>query len=84
MAALFGTTLAPTAGQYGVVAGILAGFLHMSLVTNIGFLHAGMNLYNNRFFTVSLRRSFAQFLMLRRKSNKHRSNSSTMISRSQL
>ncbi len=49
MAALFGTTLAPVAGRYGVVAGILAGFLHMSLVTNIGFLHAGMNLYNNGF-----------------------------------
>ena len=49
MAALFGTTLAPIAGRYGVFAGILAGFLHMSLVTNIGFLHAGMNLYNNGF-----------------------------------
>lgn len=49
MAALFGTTLAPVAGKYGIVAGILAGFLHMSLVTNVGFLHAGMNLYNNGF-----------------------------------
>ena len=49
MAALFGTTLAPIAGKYGVFAGILAGFLHMSLVTNVGFLHAGMNLYNNGF-----------------------------------
>jgi len=49
LAALFGTTLAPIAGQYGVVAGVIAGALHMSLVTNIGFLHAGMNLYNNGF-----------------------------------
>lgn len=49
IAALFGLTLAPIAGQYGVIAGILAGVLHMSLVTNIGFLHAGMNLYNNGF-----------------------------------
>ena len=49
IAALFGTTLAPIAGKYGFVAGILAGFLHMSLVTNVGFLHAGMNLYNNGF-----------------------------------
>jgi hypothetical protein len=47
--ALFGTTLAPVAGRYGVIAGMLAGFLHMSLVTNVGFLHAGMNLYNNGF-----------------------------------
>ncbi|MBE0601541.1 MAG: DUF1576 domain-containing protein, partial [Firmicutes bacterium] len=49
IAALFGTTLAPIAGRYGVFAGIIAGFLHMSLVTNVGFLHAGMNLYNNGF-----------------------------------
>ncbi|MBN1777120.1 MAG: DUF1576 domain-containing protein [Clostridiales bacterium] len=49
IAALFGTTLAPIAGRYGVLAGIVAGFLHMSLVTNVGFLHAGMNLYNNGF-----------------------------------
>ena len=40
LAALFGTTLAPIAGRYGVVAGVVAGALHMSLVTNIGFLHA--------------------------------------------
>ena len=49
IAALFGTTLAPIAGRYGTLAGIVAGFLHMSLVTNVGFLHAGMNLYNNGF-----------------------------------
>ncbi len=49
IAALFGTTLAPIAGEYGVTSGILAGFLHMSLVTNVSFLHAGMNLYNNGF-----------------------------------
>ena len=49
IAALFGMTLAPIAGEYGILAGILAGVLHMSLVTNIGFLHAGMNLYNNGF-----------------------------------
>ncbi len=49
LAALFGTTLAPIAGRYGVFAGVIAGALHMSLVTNIGFLHAGMNLYNNGF-----------------------------------
>lgn len=49
IAALFGMSLAPIAGRYGILAGILAGVLHMSLVTNIGFLHAGMNLYNNGF-----------------------------------
>lgn len=49
MAALFGTTLAPVAGRYGFAAGVFAGMLHMSLVSNISFLHAGMNLYNNGF-----------------------------------
>lgn len=49
LAALFGTTLAPIAGQYGVMFGVIAGFLHMALVMNIGFLHGGINLYNNGF-----------------------------------
>jgi len=49
LAALFGTTLAPIAGQFGWKIGILAGFLHMSLVMNVGYLHGGMNLYNNGF-----------------------------------
>jgi len=49
LAALFGTTLAPLAGRYGVLAGVLAGALHMLLVGNVSFLHAGMNLYNNGF-----------------------------------
>jgi hypothetical protein len=47
--ALFGTTLAPISGKYGPLAGILAGMLHVSLVSNLSFLHAGMNLYNNGF-----------------------------------
>lgn len=49
LAALFGTTLAPVAGKYGWVGGILAGFLHMAMVVNVGGLHGGMNLYNNGF-----------------------------------
>jgi hypothetical protein len=47
LAALFGTTLAPISGQFGWKAGILAGFLHMSIVMNVGYLHGGLNLYNN-------------------------------------
>lgn len=46
---LFSTTLAPIAGHYGYLAGILAGLLHLSLVSNLGYLHGGMNLYNNGF-----------------------------------
>ena len=49
MAALFGTTLAPIAGSYGMIAGIAAGFLHLSVVSNIGVIHGGLNLYNNGF-----------------------------------
>ena len=49
LATLFGTTLAPIAGRYGVFAGIFAGFCHAALVANVGYLHGGMNLYNNGF-----------------------------------
>ncbi|OWZ82678.1 hypothetical protein CDO51_12810 [Natranaerobius trueperi] len=46
---LFGTTLAPITGSFGNLAGLIAGFLHMSMVMNVGFLHGGLNLYNNGF-----------------------------------
>lgn len=46
---LFGTTLAPISGKFGWKYGLLAGFLHMSVVVNVGYLHGGMNLYNNGF-----------------------------------
>lgn len=49
IAALFGTTLAPIAGHYGMVAGTAAGFCHMAVVANIGYVHGGVNLYNNGF-----------------------------------
>ncbi|MCC5911019.1 MAG: DUF1576 domain-containing protein [Clostridiaceae bacterium] len=49
LAALFGTTLAPISGQFGWKFGIVAGFLHMAMVMNVGILHGGMNLYNNGF-----------------------------------
>ncbi|SNS42352.1 Protein of unknown function [Anaerovirgula multivorans] len=49
LAALFGTTLAPIAGEFGAISGIVAGFLHMAMVMNVGYLHGGMNLYNNGF-----------------------------------
>lgn len=49
LAALFGTTLAPLAGQFGWAVGILAGIVHLSIVTQVGILHGGLNLYNNGF-----------------------------------
>lgn len=49
LAALFGTGLAPFAGRFGWGGGILAAFIHMSVVLNVGGLHGGLNLYNNGF-----------------------------------
>lgn len=46
---LFATTLAPIAGHFGPLAGVLAGLVHMSLISNTAYLHGGMNLYNNGF-----------------------------------
>lgn len=49
LAALFVTTIAPLAGRYGALVGILAGFVHLSVVNFTGVLHGGLNLYNNGF-----------------------------------
>ncbi len=49
LAGLFGTTLAPIAGEYGPIMGMVAGFLHLSVVMNVGVVHGGINLYNNGF-----------------------------------
>lgn len=46
---LFSTTLAPIAGKYGFIPGIIAGFIHSSVALNIIVLYDGMNLYNNGF-----------------------------------
>ena len=44
---LFGTTLAPIVGDFGLVCGFFLGPLHLALVSNIGSLHSELNLYNN-------------------------------------
>ncbi len=44
---LLSTGLAPIAGNFGVFWGIVSGFLHIMLVTNLVYLHGGLNLYNN-------------------------------------
>jgi hypothetical protein len=49
LAILFGTTLGPLAGQFGVGIGFLAGFLPLILVSHTGSRQGGMNLYNNGF-----------------------------------
>ncbi len=49
LSALFGTSLAPIAGVYGPIWGIVAGWLHFAVVQSIGVVHGGLNLYNNGF-----------------------------------
>jgi len=46
---LFSTALAPIAGQFGWIWGIVAGFLHVSVAMFVGELNGGLNLYNNGF-----------------------------------
>ncbi len=49
LALLFSTTLAPIAGSFGPIWGIVAGMLHAAIVMNTSYLHGGMILYNNGF-----------------------------------
>jgi hypothetical protein len=49
LAALFGTTLAPLAGQFGILTGMLAGFIHLFMVLQTALWQGGINLYNNGF-----------------------------------
>ncbi len=49
LAVIFCTTLGPIAGQFGPIAGFIAGFIHLTLVSFTGPWHGGMNLYNNGF-----------------------------------
>ncbi|MCJ7548467.1 MAG: DUF1576 domain-containing protein [Anaerolineae bacterium] len=49
LAALFCTTLAPIAGQFGFFAGLVVGAVHLPMVMHVGGLHGYMNLYNNGF-----------------------------------
>ena len=49
LAAIFGVGLAPIAGQFGVLAGIVAGILHVAVVTCTNDFYGGLNLYNNGF-----------------------------------
>lgn len=46
---LFASNLAPIAGRYGFIAGMFAGLVHVAIVSGVGVLHGGLNLYNNGF-----------------------------------
>lgn len=49
VAAIFVMAIAPIAGQFGIVAGLVCGMLHAALVVCTGALSGGLNLYNNGF-----------------------------------
>lgn len=49
LAAIFSMGVAPIAGQFGFPAGLLAGFLHVAIVTCTNDMYGGLNLYNNGF-----------------------------------
>jgi len=49
LAILFATCLAPIAGKFGFGWGMVTGFLHVLIVTHVGPVTNGMNLYNNGF-----------------------------------
>ena len=49
LAAIFGVGIAPIAGQFGVVPGIVAGMLHSAIVMCTSAMYGGLNLYNNGF-----------------------------------
>ncbi len=44
---LFSTALAPISGTYGFLYGLLAGSVHIIIVSKVISLHGGLNLYNN-------------------------------------
>jgi len=49
LALLFGTTLAPLAGEFGPLTGFIAGALHLLMVERTAAWHGGLDLYNNGF-----------------------------------
>ena len=49
LATLLCSGLAPIAGQFGILWGMAAGFVHMAIVQNTAYLYGALNLYNNGF-----------------------------------
>lgn len=78
LAAMFAVGIAPIAGQFGVAAGLLAGVLHVAIVTCTNAMYGGLNLYNNGFscgwvaiFMVPLLESFMKRFEARKMSRKN-------------
>ncbi|MBR3768936.1 MAG: DUF1576 domain-containing protein [Lachnospiraceae bacterium] len=51
IAAILVVGVAPIAGEFGVVAGIISGMLHVAIVMCTSQMYAGLHLYNNGFST---------------------------------
>ena len=49
IAALLVVGIAPIAGEFGILAGIVSGIVHVALVCCTGMFYGGLNLYNNGF-----------------------------------
>jgi hypothetical protein len=49
VAILFSGGISPIAGQYGLIWGLIAGFIHLNVALGAGELSGGMNLYANGF-----------------------------------
>ena len=49
IAAFFVVGIAPIAGQFGIIWGIIAGMLHACIVMCTSLMYGGLNLYNNGF-----------------------------------
>lgn len=51
IAAMLVVGVAPIAGEFGIVAGLAAGIIHVVIVSCTGAFYGGLNLYNNGFST---------------------------------
>ena len=78
LAAIFAVGLSPIAGQFGPIAGILAGMLHAAIVMCTAQMYGGLNLYNNGFsagwvaiIMVPALESFIRDAKNRKKQKKH-------------
>lgn len=49
IAAMFVVGIAPIAGQFGILAGVVSGMIHAAVVNCTSQLYGGLNLYNNGF-----------------------------------
>ena len=47
VAFIFSTGLAPIAGKYGIVYGLIGGFIHIIFTPVVANMHGGLVLYNN-------------------------------------